>query len=108
MSLSSDFWSKAQEEKISSEDLGKEIYSLVSKMVNIMANHDMQNAFVKEALYDHRALQDNLFRYVIMPIIKGESEAFVSDRFDLRNEFVVKTCNEIAELMKTGKITPWF
>jgi hypothetical protein len=72
---------------------GKDLGELLSTYVNQMNIPD-ENDFIDGCIYQHRTLQQSLFR-IIWKLIERWAEFREKENFDLRNEGTVKTCHKI-------------
>lgn len=85
---------------------GKELAKELSQFVNVMANDKNEKEFIDAMMREHRTLQQNSFG-LVCKLIKAWSEV-EDNRYDLRNEFTVKTCQEITKSVDSVNYSPPF
>lgn len=76
---------------------GARIYNELSNL-NSYSGEAVQ-AFVEEALYDHRTLQQRFMRNVVLPFLRGQARNNKEGYFDLRNEGTTRLAAALVELV---------
>lgn len=79
-----------------SQKKGIELAQQVSHILNAY-DREAVEAFVAALANDHRTLQQNAMRYVIMPFLRLKALDYGEGRYDARNQ---QTCQVAAEMLK--------
>jgi len=82
----------------------KDAVDAFSDFVNNMSMQPKE--FAELVMREHRTLQQSMFG-VMLETIKMWAEMSESGRYDLRNEYTVKTSKKIMELLDNNTYTPF-
>ena len=76
---------------------GEDVARLLMSYVNAFHLSD-EKEFINGCVYEHRTLQQNLFR-MIYKMIQEWAKMSIDGRFDLRNEGTVNACRKIVTIL---------
>lgn len=80
---------------------GQEIFNTISRNLNCMGRDFYLGAgFMDKLNCEHPTLQQQLFKRLVIPMIKFWAERYENKWYDARSEATCKACHEIWRILK--------